>query len=439
MKRLLKVGVWLVLLLAIALGVVACTSKEEQAGNTVVKPTWTATVAVATWTPTGVAPTPTAASVPTATGAPSPVAVGTGAGTSAGVPAGAETAQLVDVVDGDTIKVLVNGREESVRYVGIDTPERGQPGYRAATEANRALLGSGALFLVRDRTDRDRYDRLLRNVYTADGVFVDGEMVRQGWAQPVEYAPDTRHAAEFRQYALEAAQAGVGFWSGSSAHDGAMAYGLTTGPVNVLKGPGTTYEVSGSAAAGTPVTIFGRNQAGDWVQVRMPDRSGGWMYVPLLAVAVPVTGIGVTSEGVAASPAATATSGPAGVPPAAAAPVVAAPVQSGSGGLRLGVLNYDGAVPSVESDEYMEIVNGGGPINLQGWRLMDDDGNVFAFPAFEMAAGQACRVYTNESHPEWCGFSFGSGQAVWGNSGDVVILTDPSGAVVDQKCWKSGC
>jgi endonuclease YncB( thermonuclease family) len=55
---------------------------------------------------------------------------------SAGV-TGAVPATLVDVIDGDTIDVLVNGKLERVRYIGIDAPERGQPGFRAATEVNQ--------------------------------------------------------------------------------------------------------------------------------------------------------------------------------------------------------------------------------------------------------------------------------------------------------------
>lgn len=399
-------------------------------------PTQVPTPAVATATP-----------LPTFT----PTALTVVAAAPAGLAPGAEVAQLVRVIDGDTIEVNLGGRSESVRYVGMDTPERGQPGYRAATEANTALLGSGPLYLVRDRTDRDRYDRLLRYVYTAEGVFVDAEMVRQGWAQPVEYPPDTLHADEFRQLALEAANAGAGFWSGSSAYDGAMSYGLVNDTINLRSGPGTDFAVSGSAPKGTPLTIFGRNQAGDWVQVRTPDRAGGWMYVPLLTVNVPVTAIGLASNiPVAAQPAVSApvvaapvavapVQAPPAAPAAPVAPVPVAPAPPASGGLRLGVLNYDGAVSTVESDEYMEIVNGGGPINLQGWRLMDDDGNEFRFPAFEIATGQACRVYTNQIHSEYCGFSFGSDKAIWGNAGDVVMLVDGAGAVVERRCWGSGC
>ena len=42
----------------------------------------------------------------------------------------------------------------------------------------------------------------------------------------------------------------------------------------------------------------------------------------------------------------------------------------------------------------------------------DDDGTVFAFPNYEMATNFSCRIYTNESHPDYCGFSFGSGRAI---------------------------
>ncbi len=61
------------------------------------------------------------------------------------------------MIDGDTIDVLVNDQLERVRYIGIDTPERAQPGYLAATEANRALVTSSPLlYLVKDVSERDR-------------------------------------------------------------------------------------------------------------------------------------------------------------------------------------------------------------------------------------------------------------------------------------------
>lgn len=469
MKRLLKVGLWVVLfpvmlpiwlwkkgrvgkglaggwVVLLLLGAaVAGAAKVEPvaepvtmaAGDAaaVVRPTWTATTVALVSTPTptvivGAAGPVVVEAVAVSTPVPTPTAApivlsasteGVASGAAvwpAGVPGDAEAAQLVDVVDGDTIKVLVGGREESVRYVGIDTPERGQAGYRAATEANRVLLGSGALFLVRDRTDRDRYDRLLRYVYNADGVFVDGEMVRQGWAQPVEYAPDTAHAAEFRQYAVEAAQAGVGFWSGSSAFDGAMAYGLTTGTVNVREGPGTDFEVSGSVAAGTPVTIFGRNEAGDWVQVRMPDRSGGWMYVPLLAVAVPVAGIGVASGIPVAEVQSQAT----------AAPAASVAVSQGSGSVRIVAVD--------KREEFVTVRNeGADAVNLRGWTLVSEKGDQrWTVPMdFELLAGATVLIHALDGQNDQGNLYSGFGGNIWNNSEpDAAVLLDGGGVEVSR-------
>ena len=93
-------------------------------------------------------------------------------------------------------------------------------------------------------------------------------------------------------------------------------------------------------------------------------------------------------------------------------------------------------MPRSESDEYVEIANlGDAPQQLEGWVLQDvTTGHPkFVFPAWTLAAGQSVRVYTNESHPEHGGFSFGRGSAVWSNSNaDVAELRDESGRVVSQ-------
>jgi hypothetical protein len=100
-------------------------------------------------------------------------------------------------------------------------------------------------------------------------------------------------------------------------------------------------------------------------------------------------------------------------------------------------INSDGQVPRVESDEYAEIANtGSAPVNLGGWRLnAGDPGQDFIFPSYDLQPGQACRVYTNEVHPESCGFSFGSGKALWNNKGDCGFLYDASGAEAANYCY----
>jgi competence protein ComEC len=98
---------------------------------------------------------------------------------------------------------------------------------------------------------------------------------------------------------------------------------------------------------------------------------------------------------------------------------------------------YDGVVPYVESDEYAAIKNtGSSPVSLSGWRLnAGDPGQDFWFPDLVMQPGQECRVYTNEAHPEWCGFSFGSASALWSNSGDCGYLYDGADDLVSTYCY----
>ncbi len=115
------------------------------------------------------------------------------------------TATVVRVVDGDTIRVRIQGTDEPVRLIGIDTPEtHGRGGLREcfgaeATDRMEALLPEGTTVrLVRDVEARDRYDRLLAYVYRAeDGLFVNLAMAKEGFATTLTYPPNIAHADEF--------------------------------------------------------------------------------------------------------------------------------------------------------------------------------------------------------------------------------------------------
>ncbi|MBP8000901.1 MAG: lamin tail domain-containing protein [Chloroflexi bacterium] len=97
---------------------------------------------------------------------------------------------------------------------------------------------------------------------------------------------------------------------------------------------------------------------------------------------------------------------------------------------------YDGQLGRTEPDEYVEIRNNGvQAINLGGWTLSDQANHVYGFPGYDIQPGQTCRVYTNENHPEWCGFSYGNGSAIWNNDGDCATLRDNTGAQVAQRCY----
>ena len=122
---------------------------------------------------------------------------------------GGETAQVTDIIDGDTIDVDINGVGYRVRYIGVNTPERDETCYADATNANADLVDGQTVTLVRDSSNTDRYGRLLRYIYVGN-VFVNAQLVQEGWAESVEYPPDTANAATFRQLEDAAARSNLG-------------------------------------------------------------------------------------------------------------------------------------------------------------------------------------------------------------------------------------
>jgi micrococcal nuclease len=134
--------------------------------------------------------------------------------------ASSTVARVLRVVDGDTILVAVGGRQERVRYIGVDTPETVKPhtpvqcfGKRASA-ANHRLVDGREVRLVADAEARDRYGRLLAYVYRAgDGMFVNEALVRGGYATTLTIAPNVRFADRFAALAGQARDAGRGLWS----------------------------------------------------------------------------------------------------------------------------------------------------------------------------------------------------------------------------------
>ena len=90
---------------------------------------------------------------------------------------------VVRVVDGDTIRVRYEGREEPVRLLCIDTPERGESGFEEATEAMRGLVEGREVVLEFERPgemERDRYGRLLAYVFWTAAISTSPEAGAQG-------------------------------------------------------------------------------------------------------------------------------------------------------------------------------------------------------------------------------------------------------------------
>src|SRR3954462_13059795 len=124
------------------------------------------------------------------------------------------------VVDGDTVHVRLDGRDETVRYIGVDTPEPKKPAPpvqcfgHAASAYNERLVAGQRVRLRFDAERRDRYGRLLAYVYRArDGMFVNAQLVRRGYARTLTIPPNVAHAVQFRRLASGARRQGAGLWS----------------------------------------------------------------------------------------------------------------------------------------------------------------------------------------------------------------------------------
>jgi micrococcal nuclease len=128
-------------------------------------------------------------------------------------------ALVTRVVDGDTVHVATGGRDETVRYIGVDTPESVKPDTpvqcfaKAASAANERLVDGQQVRIVYDVERRDRYGRLLAYVYrTRDGAFVNAELVREGYARTLTIPPNVRFAERFAALAREARDDRRGLW-----------------------------------------------------------------------------------------------------------------------------------------------------------------------------------------------------------------------------------
>lgn len=120
-----------------------------------------------------------------------------------------EQVLVVRVIDGDTIE-LQDGRR--VRYLGIDTPELGEYYATEATGKNRELVEGKIIDLQSGKRDQDEYGRLLRYIYV-DGVFVNAELVAQGYAKAYIFDPDERYSQVLVQLEQYAKMKNQGLWS----------------------------------------------------------------------------------------------------------------------------------------------------------------------------------------------------------------------------------
>ena len=128
-----------------------------------------------------------------------------------------QRAYVTRVIDGDTIEVSIAGRDDEVRYIGIDTPETVKPGTPIqcfgpqASAFNHRLVEGRAVRLVFDSERRDVYGRLLAYVFVGHR-FVNARLVRLGYARTLTIPPNDAHAGLFHRLARAAGLAGGGLW-----------------------------------------------------------------------------------------------------------------------------------------------------------------------------------------------------------------------------------
>lgn len=127
-------------------------------------------------------------------------------------------AKVTRVVDGDTIHVSINGKDETVRMVLVDTPETKKPntpvqpfGPEASAFTKEQLTGKEVL-LEKDVTERDRYGRLLFYVWLGDKMFNE-TLIEKGLARVAVFQPDVKYVEHFRELQKKAQQARLGIWS----------------------------------------------------------------------------------------------------------------------------------------------------------------------------------------------------------------------------------
>lgn len=152
---------------------------------------------------------------------------------SAKIPKNLKEATVVRVIDGDTVVVNIEGVEEKVRLIGVDTPES-RLNKRAelqeknlgkdmenivelgkkAKEFTKSLLTKGSkVYLEFDVQQRDKYGRLLAYLYLEDGRMLNMEIICNGYAMPLTIPPNVKYEKEFTECFKKAREERKGLWN----------------------------------------------------------------------------------------------------------------------------------------------------------------------------------------------------------------------------------
>ncbi len=130
-----------------------------------------------------------------------------------------DVASVIKVIDGDTVILRLQGAIETVRLIGVDTPETVHPtkpvecfGPEASAFTHSVLKPKTQVRVQRDVEARDRYQRLLVYLYLLDGTFINQELLRLGFARTMNIAPNTAFATSFALIETAARKNRIGLW-----------------------------------------------------------------------------------------------------------------------------------------------------------------------------------------------------------------------------------
>jgi micrococcal nuclease len=162
--------------------------------------------------------------------------------TAAATPAARTSATVLYVTDGDTIKVKIAGRKESVRLIGIDSPESKlndrayKQAYRSSMDVetivqigqqskkylSKLIPVGSVVTLEQDIEPRDRYGRILAYVYLPDGAMANEQMLEMGYASLLTIPPNVKYNTRFTNAAKRGREANRGLWGSGSFLNGTV-------------------------------------------------------------------------------------------------------------------------------------------------------------------------------------------------------------------------
>lgn len=131
-----------------------------------------------------------------------------------------EAYQVANVLDGDTFEIKIGKKNQTVRMLGVDTPETVDPRKpvqcygKEASDETKSILSHYAVTLKMDKTQSmtDKFGRLLAYVYREDGLFMNEFLLKNGLAREYTYSKPYMFQKEFKAFEMAAKEEKAGLW-----------------------------------------------------------------------------------------------------------------------------------------------------------------------------------------------------------------------------------